>query len=65
MKNAIFLDMTPNSLMEVYCCFRGTYYFHLQVERVSQAKSKHFAIIYLFLFSGLLFDFEDGGTTFL
>jgi hypothetical protein len=54
MKNTAFWDMTLCSLIEVYCSFRGTYCHHLQGQRVSQARSKQIAVIYLLLLLGCL-----------
>jgi hypothetical protein len=56
-----FVDMTPCSLVKFHWLFRGTCSFHLQGRRTSQACR----LLLVGFVIGLLFDSEDGGSTFL
>jgi hypothetical protein len=40
MKNIDFWDVTQISSVEVYWCFGGTHYLHLQGRKVSQASEQ-------------------------
>jgi predicted DNA repair protein MutK len=40
MKIIVPWDVTPCSVTEIYLCFEGTYYLHLQVRRVSQVRNQ-------------------------
>jgi hypothetical protein len=54
--------MIPCSLIEVYLHFIETYCLHLQGRRVRPRRKQRLLAVCLF---GVLFDFEDGGSTFL
>jgi hypothetical protein len=41
MKSCVFCDITPCSPLKVSWCFRGTCCFHLQGQRISQARNQH------------------------
>jgi hypothetical protein len=75
-KNSVFWDITPCSLLKVSRRFGRTYGFHLQNWRVSQARNRHEAdskqmlinsccLLYAVFLLGLLFNTEDGGDMFL
>jgi hypothetical protein len=56
-------DITPYNTLKVNGNFGGTYHFHPQVFRVSQAKNKHVwqAVILTLFLLGLILTSENGG----
>jgi hypothetical protein len=70
MKNSVFWDITPCSLVKVNSHFLEVYHLHLQVRRKSHARSRHEAdskqsyLLHVGFFLGLLFSPEDGGDIF-
>jgi hypothetical protein len=62
-KTTVLLDITPCSPVAFYLRFRRRYCFHLQDRRINHASNKQGLCASCLL--GLLFDREDGDSTFL
>jgi hypothetical protein len=41
MKSTVFWDTVPCSPLKIELCFGGTYRFHLQGRKISQASTRH------------------------
>jgi hypothetical protein len=78
MKSSIFWDMTLCSLLKVSRCFGETYRFHIQFQRISQARNQREAgsryqaesgsacyLLHAGFLLDLFFDPKDGGDMFL
>jgi hypothetical protein len=61
---ALFLVVTPYSLVEVYRCFRGTFRLHFQDRMITEASKSSYLYLAVF-FIGLLICPEHGNGTLL